>query len=365
LPKKIYKDVSVKKSLLAIAVLASIAGVANAQSSVVVYGIVDAGVTAERGGANGSMTKVATGVQQGNRLGFKGVEDLGNGLKALFQLESGFNLDTGTSRQGALFGRQAFVGLSSNIGTVTLGRQYNLIFDSLDAIDPFNTGLSGAASNLMAPGNRIQKDPATSVVGNGNVRTNNSVVYATPSFSGFSAKAMYGAGEAAGSSSTGRTLGASANYVNGPVTVIAAYDKRNAGVVAPLADLKLALIGATYDFGVAKVHAIAQTEKSDTDASNYRNYLLGVSAPVGTGTALASFIDRTDRNSTASGSKQYAIGYIHPLSKRTNFYTSYAHINNERNAQNVVGDASNGGETSIPSLGNSSSAVSVGIRHKF
>ncbi len=341
-----------KKSLLALAVLASFASAASAQSSVTMYGLVDAGITAERGGADGSITKLATGVQQGNRLGFKGVEDLGNGLKANFQLESGFDLDTGTSRQGALFGRQAFVGLSGNFGAVNLGRQYDLLFNALDEIDPFNTGLTGAATNLMAAGN---------------VRTNNSITYSTPNIQGFSGNLLYGAGEKAGSSSQGRTIGASAGYANGPVMLAVAYNKLNSapatGTADAIDDLKLILVGGTYDFGPVKLHAIYESEKSNVNDSDFRDYLIGVSAPIGVGTLMASYIDKNDRTNQALGGKQMSIGYSHPVSKRTSFYTSYGYIDNDTNGQNTVGDASGGG--SKPNAGHSSSALAVGVRHKF
>lgn len=342
-----------KQSLLAIAVLASFAGIASAQSSVTIYGILDAGITAERGGADGSITKLASGVQQGNRLGFKGSEDLGNGLKANFQLENGFNLDTGTSRQGGrLFGRQAYVGLSGNFGAVNLGRQYDPLFVVMDTIDPFSTGLTGAASNLM---------------NSGNVRTDNAITYSTPNIQGFSGTVLYGAGEKAGDSSFGRTIGASAGYAKGPVVLMAAYDKINAapaaGATAATTDLKLILVGGTYNFGPAKLHAAVESEKSNLAATDFREYLIGVSAPIGVGTLMASYIDKNDRTSNTRGGKQMAIGYSHPVSKRTSFYTSYGYINNDSNGINTVGDASSGGST--PAAGHNSSALSVGMRHKF
>jgi predicted porin len=320
------------------------------------YGLVDAGITAERGSTDGSITKLATGVQQGNRLGFKGVEDLGNGLKANFQLESGFNLDDGTSAQGGtLFGRQAFVGLSGNFGAVNLGRQYDLLFNALDEIDPFNTGLTGAATNLMNPGN---------------VRTNNSITYSTPNIQGFSGNLLYGAGEKAGSSSQGRTIGASVGYANGPVMLAVAYNKLNSapavGTTDAIDDLKLILVGGTYNFGPVKLHAIYESEKSNVNDSDFRDYLIGVSAPIGVGTLMASYIDKNDRTNQAIGGKQMSIGYSHPVSKRTSFYTSYGYIDNDTNGTNFVGDASNGGSGSIKqTVGGSSAALTVGVRHKF
>jgi predicted porin len=316
---------------------------------VTVYGILDAGITRETGGADGSITKLATGVQQGNRLGFKGTEDLGGGLKANFQLESGFNLDTGTSRQGALFGRQAYVGLSGAFGAVNLGHQYDPIFISIDSIDPFGTGLPGQTVNLMSAGN---------------VRTDNAVTYSTPSLNGFTANVLYGAGEG----KTGRTLGLSGDYNNGPIVLTVAYDKVNSftdTLGAVTADQKILLVGGTYNFGPVTGHAAYETVKSDINDTSFRDYMLGVSAPVGTaGTLMASFIKKTDRitNSDAGG-KQFGIGYSHALSKRTSFYTSYARITNGQDGQNYVGDASSGG--SAPKLGDSSAAFTVGMRHKF
>lgn len=339
-----------KKSLLALAVLGAFAGAASAQTNVTIYGLVDAGITHESGGANGNVTKLATGVQSGNRLGFKGTEDLGGGLKANFTLENGFDLDTGAQRQGALFGRQAWVGLSGGFGAVNLGRQYNPLFVALDSIDPFGTGLTGASTNLMNPSS---------------VRTNNSITYTTPGFNGFSATVLYGLGEVAGETSRGRTYGLSVGYANGPVNVVVAYDNANNGTTAtPGNTTKLLLVGGTYDFGVAKAHLAYETEKTDNNLADYRDWMVGVSAPLGAGTLLASYINKNDRLANSNtGGKQFAIGYTYPLSKRTNFYTSYGRINNDNGGVNFVGDASSGG--SAPRAGENSNAFTVGVRHKF
>lgn len=335
-----------KKTLLALAVLASFAGVASAQTSVTVYGLVDAGITSETGGAGGSVLKLATGVQSGNRLGFKGTEDLGGGLKANFQLEEGFNLDTGTGRQGALFGRQAYVGLSGNFGAVNLGRQYNPFFVSLDAIDPFGTGLTGATTNLM---------------NSSSVRTNNAITYSTPgNLGGFNASVLYGLGEVVGDRSLNRTIDASVGYANGPVAVTFAYDNVN---VTATNTSKLALLGGTFDFGPVKAHAAVESEKDDV-GTDFRDYMVGLSAPVGAGTILASYIKKTDKSASGNfGSKQLAIGYTYAMSKRTNLYTSYGRIRNDSAAAFFVGDASSGG--TAPSAGGNSGALTVGIRHKF
>lgn len=338
-----------KKSLYAFAVLSSFAAAASAQPSVTVYGVLDAGLTRESG-ASGSITKLATGVQSGNRLGFKGSEELGNGLKANFQLESGFNVDTGTGRQGALFGRQAYVGLSGNFGAVNLGHQYNPIYDSLDSIDPFGLGLPGQTVNLM---------------NQGNIRTDNAITYSSVPMRGFSFNGLYGTAEKPGNASANRTLGASANYSNGPVFATLAYDKVNNDSSNPAsAGHKLMLLGGTYNFGPVLAHVGVETEKgvgaSDAD---FRSIMVGASIPAGPGSIIASVINKTDLSKANRGAKQVGIGYIYSLSKRSNLYTSYARIHNDDAASYVVGDASSGG--SAVGLGESSSAFTVGLRHKF
>ena len=113
---------TMKKSILALAVLGAVSGAASAQSSVTVYGLVDVALVRESGAATGASTKITSGVGAGSRLGFKGSEDLGGGLSALFLLENGFQADTGAMGQGGLlFGRQAYVGLQGGFGTVTIG----------------------------------------------------------------------------------------------------------------------------------------------------------------------------------------------------------------------------------------------------
>lgn len=337
-----------KKSLLALAVFGAFAGVASAQTNVTIYGLVDAGITRETGGAAGDVWKLAPGVKNGNRLGFKGSEDLGGGLKANFQLENGFTSDDGKLGQGGrIFGRQAWVGLSGNFGAVGFGRQYTPFFVALDSVDPFGTGLTGATTNVMAASS---------------VRTDNSISYSTPAMGGFSANALYGLGEVAGNTSANRTVDLSVGYANGPVSAVLAYD--NVNNATNTSTSKLWLLGGTYNFGPATLHAAYETEKNDVPASDFRDWMIGVSAPVGSGTVMASYIKKDDRTAAGTaGAKQYAVGYTYPLSKRTTLYTSYGHINNDSGSLLAVGDASVGG--SAPAAGRSSSAISFGMQHKF
>jgi predicted porin len=336
-----------KKKLLSLVVLASCSGSSFAQTTVIIYGLVDAGITAETGGTAGSVLKLATGVQSGNRLGFKGTEDLGSGLKANFHLETGFELDDGKLRQGgALFGRQAHVGLSGSFGSINLGRNYNPFFVALDGVDPFGTGLPGSTTNLM----------------NGSsVRTNNSISYSSAPMGGFSANIVYGLGEVAGSSAKSRAIDFSVSYLNGPLVVALAYDSLNNDTDTNLT--KLTLLGGKYNFGVATLHLAYETEKNDV-GMDFRDMMAGVTVPVGAGSFMASYIKKTDKSVAGNaGAKQFAFGYTYAMSQRTNLYTGYGRINNDAGATAKVGDASGGG--SAPVAGNSSSAFTVGVRHKF
>jgi len=349
-----------KKSLLALAVLGAFAGVASAQTNVTIYGVVDAGVRYEKGisGTTDDATwKLQSGQQSGSRLGFKGTEDLGGGLSAIFTLENGFNVDDGTLGQGnRLFGRQAWVGLNGGFGSVKLGRQQTPLYYALNAVDPFGINLAGNAQSFFGYG-LYGADPLS--------RTDNTINYTTTNFGGFTGTVSYGFGEEAGDSSVRRQIAAGLSYVNGPLNVQFAYHKANdatltiaalggapAGVTA---DLRTAFIGATYDFGVAKAHfAFADSEADAGVAVDNRNYLIGLSAPVGVGTVMASY-NRNDVRDVDDGvTNHYAIGYSHPLSKRTNLYTSFGYT---RNDDDVRLNAFANGE--------SSRLFNVGVRHTF
>jgi predicted porin len=354
-----------KKSLLALAVLGSFAGAVSAQTNVTIYGVVDAAVTYKNdGNPAGNTVKLSSGQQSGSRLGFKGSEDLGGGLSAIFTLENGFNVDDGTLAQSddkqRLFGRQAWVGLAGNFGAVKLGRQETSLFLALNAIDPFRTNLAGNAQKVFAYG-QYAADPL--------FRTDNTVSYSTPNIAGFSATASYGFGEKT-DKKTDRTVGLGAQYANGPLNVQFAYQDSNINsLVGALADangldlgtartdVKAAFIGATYDFGIAKAHLGYADNKLEVGAEEVKNnnWLVGVSAPVGAaGTVLASYVRNDFKDFDNAKSDQYAIGYTHALSKRTNLYTSYSYMKND---SDVALNAFAAGE--------SVRLFNVGVRHSF
>lgn len=176
---------------------------ATAQSNLTIYGVADAGIVSERGGAAGNITKVSSGVASASRLGFRGSEDLGGGVSALFVLEAGISIDTGAlASSSQAFNRQSFVGLKSReSGSLTIGRQYTLTYNALGQVgDPFGSGMSGSAKNLFP-------------VAGANLRANNSIIYATPVKNGFSAEVLYSLGEVSGASSgAGRQYNVGLNY---------------------------------------------------------------------------------------------------------------------------------------------------------
>lgn len=354
-----------KSVSLAVAMLVA-AGAASAQSAVSIYGVLDLAVVQERGGSAGSVTKLTSGVASGSRLGFKGVEDLGNGLSALFLLENGFQADTGALGQGGLmFGRQIYVGLQGKAGTVTLGRQYTPQYLTVAMADPFGSGWVGDTKNLMM------------ATGNGASRMDNSVKYVSPKMGGVTVELVYGAGEIGGDSAAGRQLGAAVEYANGPLRVRLGYHDRNndTATLRNTDNARNTVLAAVYDFGPAKAHLAYGTNRG-LNSAPFRNtanpygyatapvattdsndLLVGVTVPFGPHALLASYIRKDDRMARNQDANQLAIGYRYGLSKRTDLYAAYARIDNKNGASYTVGSA-------IES-GSGDSAASVGIRHSF
>lgn len=338
-----------KKSLLAIAALGAFAGAASAQTNVTIYGLVDMAIQHENDGAK-TTTGLDSGEFYGSRIGFKGSEDLGGGLKVNFQLENGFGADDGKLGQGGrLFGRQAWVGMSGAFGSVNAGRQWAPIFLVADNIDPFDAGLtSGKAGQSTSTGGML------GIFGTA-FRIDNSVVYTTPSLNGFSGSLAYAFGEQAGSTSANRQIGLSAAYENGPV--YAGVALHNANDAAGNAS-KQTLVGGTYNFGVAKAAVAYQKNTSDLNTVDNKNWMIGVTVPVGAaGNVLASYIRSTDNTvATANKGTQWALGYTYDVSKRTTLYTSYSRNSNDANS-NIGGLAAANGLTDT--------LFNVGVRHKF
>ncbi len=335
-----------KKSLLALAALTVVAGTASAQSSVTLYGKIDLGLVLDSGAAAGKSVRVSSGVTGGSRIGFKGVEDLGGGMKAAFQLETGYCADSAAGApnfctgSNQFMGRQAHGDLTGAFGAISAGRQYSLGFNNLSTIDPFGTGFAGQVNNIVDPSG---------------VRLNNSVTYSTPNIGGFTVSGEASLGEQTGNWQANRETGAGVTFASGPAYAgFTFYDQANATGTG--ASRKNYLFGGTYDLGVIKLHALAQ--KSTGDATlDVLDLMGGITLPVAGGSVLASYIHHNDRTSADRDANQIGVGYLYPLSKRTSIYSAFARIQNQHGAAFTVGNATEAG------TGNK--AFNLGVVHNF
>jgi predicted porin len=323
-------------------------GSAHAQSTVTVYGVVDQYLDYSSTGRSRA-TRVQSGALDGSRLGFRGEEALGGGLKALFVLEAGIDADTGGSGQGGLaFGRQSFVGLDGNFGQLTFGRQYSAYYDT-----QVNYGLGGGlawgnASNYFNEGSML--------------RINNAVKYATPSFNGLTFKALFGAGEnsAPGMRSTGNVLSMSGQYDKGPFSINASYSTRQS---RPDNLERWTGIGMSYQFGPIKP-AILITDVRD-DVGLNRNNMIELSAeiPMTNAALLVDVGHFRNRSFEGADATAYSLRYDYYLSKRTTVYTGVAYIKNDRNAQFAINGSTGAGLVGTP--GDNGRALIAGVRHRF
>ena len=338
------------KQVVALALLAcgAAAAPAWAQSNVTLYGVAD--VYVQFGKGNETHTTIESGGLSGSRWGLKGSEDLGSGLKALFQIESGFAIDTGSSTQGGLlFGRQAFVGMSSDsAGTLTIGRQYTPHFNAVDAADPFSTGAGSAASS------GIVSVPV--------VRANNSLAYTSPKFGPVTVSLLGAAGEQV----TGAVTSADVHYAANKLDLGVTYLRQNRFGTNTEA-LTTALFTAGYDFGMLKVTGGVQSVKNATQAAatedNRTEYFGGVLVPVGPGTVSAGIGGGKTKNVSGTRATQVSLGYDHPLSKRTDLYVVGTGINNGAATAHTADAATGAG----PATSNNKDvrALQIGMRHRF
>jgi predicted porin len=319
-----------KKSLIALAVLAA-SGAAMAQSSVTLYGIADiwlGSVKVETPASSVTNTMMQSGGVNGSRWGMKGSEDLGGGLKANFDLESGFNLDSGSSAQGGLlFGRQAWVGLSGGFGAVRFGRIASPYYDQEGALDAgFNSALS---AQMVAFRTELGADSslAASNVG-GASRFNNAIRYDMPNMGGFSAGIEYGLTEnKTPTVGAGGKLAFNVNYAAGPFAAVLAYDAQK--VDGNATEVKNTRLGGSYDLGMAKLKvnygkAGNVGAKSGADTTEYS---LGADFPVSSVLTLSVNAAKSNDNATLIAGEQertaFGISGAYTLSKRTFLYGGY------------------------------------------
>ena len=385
-----------KKRLIVAAATTVVAGVAHAQSSVTLYGLIDAGLTyvsneasttspVTQNGLTGgkAMFGMTGGNVQQSRWGLLGAEDLGGGLKAVFNLESGFNVTNGSTVTSALFNRQALVGLSSDYGTVTLGRQYDSMVDYLAPISA--TG-SWGGTYFAHPGDNDNLNSTFSI--------SNAVKYQSADYAGFSMSGLYGFSNQAGFADN-RAYSVGAGYKNAGLQLGAAYLQiqglnagNNNGAVQDLPTFTTANLpgvqnqrtwglGANYTFGPAVVGAVfTQTRLQDTiaDASvRYNNYEINARYDFTPALYVGAAYTYTQglRNTPASGTtnnlaahwNQFGLQADYALSKRTDLYAESVF---QIGADNQVGtNMTQINGTEAPSTSKSQAVVSAGIRHRF
>jgi predicted porin len=362
-----------KQSLIALA-LAATAGLACAQSSVTMFGIVDTDWT--RGSGNvSSKTQLSNSGSNSSRLGFRGTEDLGGGLSASFWLETGINTDNGTGtatnannqtapapagagQQGLTFNRRATVSLAGGWGELRMGRDYTPQFWSLTVFDPFGT-------NGVATGQNV----SSSITGVTGIRASNTVSYFLPAnIGGFYGWVQHYLGENssnAANSHDGTGSGARFGYAKGPFNAALAFSRTRYAA----GNVKQNNVAGSWDFGVAKLMGQYSFDRNDglAGGSQGKGYLVGGLVPIGAGEVrLAYSAYKTDQVVATvvdhPATSKYAVGYAYNLSKRTQLYTTYARVSSKGYAPTTASFALNG---ATGMGGASSSGYDIGIRHSF
>lgn len=268
-----------KLKLLAALITLCAGGHAYAQSSVTLYGLLDEGLNFTNNAGNGKALQVKSGDVVGSRWGLKGAEDLGGGTKAIFDLESGFNTSNGELGQGGLmFGRQAYVGLSSGTyGTLTFGRQYDPTIDFFSAL----TASGNWAGDVGAT-------PFDNDNSDWDFRVNNSVKYVSPTIAGFTGEAMYGFSNTAGGFADNRLVSAAGQYQNGGLSAAVAYmkiDNPGAGTAGAVTDdtvfsgASQENIDAAVGYKWQKVFVAFDYSHTQIDSPTGNAYLSGSIAP--------------------------------------------------------------------------------------
>lgn len=388
-----------KTKLVATAVLASLASLAHAQSSVTLYGALDTSIAyfSNQKGANGQAGRtfeLMSGNVSPNHWGLKGNEDLGGGLSAIFKLESGFNIDNGKLGQGQrMFGRQSWVGLDSNqYGTVTLGRQYDPL---IDLIQPL-TDDGPFGSTFATPGDMDNYDNS--------YRTDNSVKYTTPNIAGFQASAMYAFGGQAGATGSGQTYAVAAAYNNGPLGLGAGYFHANSNGTsgtfdglnpnASFANDSAALTGGfvtanslqiiraagSYVFGPFTAGVAWSNVQYNNyagpsaggNSTHFNNGQFFVNYQVTPAALLGFGYDYTkgSGNNVNAIYNQFSLGADYFLSKRTDLYAlaGYQHASGQTisaTTGDLVAATASFADFGNDSATNSQTMVMVGIRHHF
>lgn len=342
-----------KKSLIALAVLAA-SGVASAQSTVTLYGLIDihaASMKHEVNGAGTSQAVINGGGLNTSRFGLKGSEDLGGGLKANFVLEGGFDPSTGVANSytnpytgttsSSTFGRQSWVGLSGGFGEVKLGKMWTP-YDEVKG-----SGAAGFDANIFAPATYVW------LSNNYQDRPGNSVYYSTPSLSGFSAAALYSFGEnKTATVDAGKIASVNLAYAGGPFAAAVSYQTEKATGAAVSG--KYTQLNGSYDFGIVKLlAAYGRVKNVDPAVSKTNEYQIGLDFPVNSVLTISGGYAHSKDDVAGGGEntrKGFGLAGLYALSKRTNLYAGF---NTAK------------GELAGPANDTKDRIYAVGVRHTF
>ncbi|VWD38247.1 porin [Burkholderia lata] len=382
-----------KKSLLALVALGAFAGAAHAQSSVTLYGIIDEGLLFNNNAGGKHLYSMASGVMQGSRFGMRGTEDLGGGLKAIFTLENGFDVNSGKLGQGGLmFGRQAYVGLSSQYGTVTLGRQYDSV---VDFVGPLEAGDQWGGYIAAHPGDLDNFNNA--------YRVNNAVKFTSNTYGGFSFGGLYSFGGQAGQFAKNQVWSLGAGYNNGPLVLGVGYlnartpnqfggmfnnGSTSSSVSSPIYGAyannantyQVIGAGGAYTFGAATIGATYSNTKFKgfsagpfvNQSATFNNGELNFKYQLTPALILGAAYDYTQgskiNGSSAAKYHQGSLGVDYFLSKRTDVYAIGVYQHASGNVLDANGNVIQATAAINGLAGSSTSnqvAARVGIRHKF
>ncbi|MGQ7935009.1 porin [Paraburkholderia sp. D1E] len=339
------------KRIMTAASLAVVAQAAAGQSSATLYGFINTGLVSassvydQSTGRSGTVVKMDDGISWGtSRFGFTGNEDLGGGLSAIYKLEAGFDTPTGKLAGTALFNRGSWVGLNGGLGTVTLGRQWNLGDDTMVG-SFFRGGYNLSVFRLTG------FDEVSDLV-------DNAVKYKTPVLGGLQASALYGVGGVAGSPGANQVIELALAYGNGPLNLGAVYHRRN-DAIAPFAS-ELWELGANYTFGVVRLRAgYANSQYPQLDGLLRRAAVYGVGGDYTVTPALVLSADAVYRKQTGSSDSAAFVRLTtdYSLSKRTGVFTNLGLLKNRNQAAEAFYGDGLAGQSQV--------VLNVGVRHAF
>jgi predicted porin len=379
---------------IALVVACAVAAPAFAQSNVTIYGLIDYGLLS-RSGSDGALpdfngqTEFASGVEQGSRLGFRGSENLGDNLKAIYEIEFALKVDQGTNTSATWGNRHSWVGLAGDFGTLVGGRVDAVRYGVIGKYDPFASGTVGNAGQLT-----VKPD-----------RTDNSLLYISPSLNGLNAVLSYSANIAGtegannnqgtpcknhcfgGNDFDNRLMTASVNYANGPLSVSAVYEQIETVGISNNR-FWATTFGGSYDFGAVKLSALYDIVKSESGVTwdgvynpitksgihDEKYWMIGLKAPIGNSIVTRALYVKSTyndafgvKNVKGFDASKWAVGADYFFSKRTNLYFDYAQIDNDDNGLTAL---SFGGSASGPSAVTRGASYGIrgfdlGIRHKF